>query len=317
MATEIATVQDSSIALPMSTKASMMKSVNALIPINDFGLPEFMYRADLLPPTLRELDPYDQQEFLTNARVDLDYAQGYPVQDNTEPFWGQLQHEPCDAYRAFTHYLDLPRPKESGTMSQPVRQLHSLKTVTAMSTQDLLSCCHLYYWVPRAQAYDLFLIASHAKRKETRIMDVEERHYQLATEYLEIANEQLMTMMTDPEGSQLKPKHLIEIMKLMLQVQRISSGASPFGSSSGTSKSDPAALPPNSSMEVILRTVAQRAGLSGGSKGDSEQEILRQLANDPETMRQAQELIIRVDNKKNPRINTFDSEVIDIKDTGV
>jgi hypothetical protein len=315
------TVAENSIALPMSAKALVMKDLNRRIPINDFGLPEFIYRADLIPGNLSLMPTEEQADHTAIAKTTLDYSQGYPVQENAEPFWGQLQNEPMEAYRAFKQYLDLPRPSEKEVAAAPVRQLHLLRTIVSMSTEELISCCHLYYWISRAQAYDLFVTASHAKRKEIRIMDVEEQHYELSKKYIAFADAVLEQMFeTDLETGrpqqEFKPKEVIELMKLMMQMQRVSSGATPFGSSVPSSK-DPNSLPPNASLEVILRTIASKAGLAGSAKGDSDQELLLALESDPDTMKMAQELIIRVDKNKNPRINTFNSEVIDHRDTGV
>lgn len=306
-------------AIAMSPKATMFKTLNEEIPNNDYGLPTYYYRADILAPDV--LDPLhttvdEQNGFLEAASVELDYSQGFPVTPTGEPFWGQLPYEPAEAYRAFLAFLDLPTRGEHQGGPQAVRQLHVLRTQLNIDTPQILEASYLYYWQARAHAHDLFKAASHAKLKERRLMTAEEEHYNMASQYIGWANDYLAGAFQDPEGHGLKPKDVMDLMHRMIQVQRLSVGANPFSNANG-GKGDSNALPQNATLEVILRTLAQNSGLiqnnaANANTNDEEQEnITKRLLQNPEMLKQAQELIIRVNSGGSDRTRNLAPAVDD------
>lgn len=285
----------------MSEKALMFKHLNAEIPNNDYGLPTFYYRADILSPEIVDpliTDPDEQASFLEAATIELDYSQGFPVTPTGEPFWGQLPFEPSHAYHAFLAFLDLPSRGDKDGGPQAVRQLHVLRTQLNMDTPSILEASYLYYWQVRARAHDLFKAASHAKLKERRLMSAEDEHYDMASQYITWAHSYLTSAFQDPEGHGLKPKDVMDLLHRMIQVQRLSAGASPF--SNPTGKDAQNALPQNATLEVILRTLAQSSGLINANANsvvntsESQEDINRKLLSNPEMLNQAQELIIRM-----------------------
>lgn len=123
---------------------SMVKSAAKLLPINSYGLPEGIYRPDLLPNIFKPLELNEPPEFLaeplkdtegissleeievnladeppeasalqgalskaslTSAFSPLCYSEGFPAQEGGRPFWTQLEFEPLEAYQAFEEYL--------------------------------------------------------------------------------------------------------------------------------------------------------------------------------------------------------------------
>src|SRR5665213_54949 len=89
-------------------RALAFKTLNQDIPNNDFGLPQYYLRADLIPSDILDMDDAEKTDTVDMAAVELDYSQGFPVTPVGEPFWGCLPHEPVEAHRAFVAFLDLP-----------------------------------------------------------------------------------------------------------------------------------------------------------------------------------------------------------------
>lgn len=292
------------VVLPMSPKAAVMRRINEEIPLNDYGLPEYIYRADMIPLDLSDLDTAERNGFMEQSIIELDYSQGFPTLPSGEPIWGQLPFEPADAHRAFTFYLDMPRIKSTKdgevNAANAVRQVHAIKDQCGKTTQELLSLAHMFYWQQRALAYDLFITASHNKRREYMLQDVENEHLATAATFIKYAQDFLEQVFGDPEKYDLKPREAMDLLVKMIQVQRLSLGASPFGQKSGKSENE---LPSNAPLEVILRTIVQNSGMANGAKNGGQQveDLTKQLLQDPENLRAAQELIIRMGDAKNPR----------------
>lgn len=305
-------------AVKMSAKACTMQEINEAIPTNAYGLPEYIYRADMVP-NLDDLNTTQRNEHLEMAILDLDYRQGFPALADGEPFWAQLPCEPDAAYRAFIAYIDTPRAPgqrlgmagvkldtgqtaeqrkldtthplgPTNTNQVPVRQLHLLGTIVGKPTSTLMECSYLFYWPQRVRAYDLFTIAIHRKRKEQRLMELEEDHYDMATSFIDSAKKQLEEWFAEPD-EKMKPKELIDLLSKMVQLQRISVGASPLGATNGKGNGD-GDIPKNADLEVIMRTITQNAGVVVNK--DTSGDTTKLLLQDPEALHQAQELIIRM-----------------------
>lgn len=284
-------------------RAITFKALNKEIPNNDFGLPQYYYRADFIPSDILAQDDVEKSDTLASASVELDYGQGFPVTPTGEPFWGQLPHEPADAYRAFKAFLDLPLRDEVKGGPAAVRQMHLLQTELATTTAALLEYSYIYYWGYRSRAYDLFKAASHSKLKEQRLTAAENEHYDLACRYIAYTTEYLEGVFKDPDSNGLKPRDAMDLMLKMIQVQRLASGAAPF-TNPNNNYTNPNAIPQGATLEVILRTLAQQSGMlpaAGTDPNDpnakaSLENMTRKLLLDPAALMQAQELVIKVGN---------------------
>lgn len=283
----------------ISVKAQIFKRINAEIPQNEYGLPEYIYRADLIPTNLGATAPLqDYNTFLDAAIIELDYSQGFPTLPDGEPFWAALPGESFDAHRIFASYLDIPRKATPGNpRGGAARQVHMLKDETGMRVTQLLTLSHTFYWQMRAQAYDLFITASHNKRREYLLQTTEVDHFEMATRYLENAQQFLDKVFQDPETHDLKPSDAINLLVKMAQVQRISLGVSPFGQKTGKDENE---LPKNATLEMILRTIVQKSGLIAKDPTQT-LDTMNSLFDNPEDLRQAQELIIRIGDARNPK----------------
>lgn len=279
------------VALTLHPKAQLLKILTDTIPTNDYGLPEYLYRSDLL-----DIEAGSHLDDQAQALMHLDYSQGYPSLPSGEAIWSPLPFEDIHAYDAFKHYMEMPRSTKEG-LSAPIRQLNVLRPLTGKSTTDLLSWSYMHFWPMRARAYDLFVIASHTRAKELRMQEVEDSHYTRAQKYIDYAEVFLEAAFADPESVGLTPKEAFDMMFKMMQAQRLSVGLSPNGQHANKEVNQ---MPVNASMELILRTIARNAGIEGADAKISSN-ITQQLFSDPKALEQAQELIIKMSSMKNPR----------------
>lgn len=285
------TVGSALVALSLHPKAELLKQLQDTIPTNEYGLPEYLYRADLI--NAEASHDTATQDF---AIMQLDYSQGFAALPDGDAVWERLPYEDPMSYQAFKHYVEMPRTTDE-RFSAPVRQLSILKPLTGKTANELLSLSYMYYWPARARAYDLFVIASHTKSKELRVNKVENEHYTRAQKYIEYAENFLEGVFQNPEDHELTPKEAFDMMFKMMQAQRLSVGLSPNGAHANK---DVNQVPQNASLEVILRTIAKNAGISGADNKEATN-LTQELFKDPKSLEQAQELIIRMSNARNPR----------------
>ena len=305
MTQELQTSSEQSVALvplgvQISPRAEQLKELSRAISRNEYGLPEYILRGDLLPlpEQYDDLEQTEQHNAQMAATLELDYSQGFAALPSGDALWTQLPHEPHDEYRAFQHFVNMPRNTDNANLpSAPVRQLNLLKTVTGKSSAELLSMAYLYYWPERARAYDLFMVASHVKQKELRTQSIEDKHFERAQKFIQYAEDFLEGVFQDPEHFELTPKEAFDMMFKMMQAQRLAVGLSPNGAHAGKDENK---TPQNAALEVIMRTIAKNAGISDTNSGN-QAAMTQQLLSDPRALEQAQELIIRMSNIQSPR----------------
>lgn len=281
-------------------RAHTMRTMAKTIPLNDFGLPSFFYRADLVPAHVEDAPIDEQGEFLDAATIELDYTQGFPMLPDGEPFWGILPGEPIEAHQAFRTYIGMV--KNDGEFASPVRQLHVLKLQTGISTATLIAWLHTYFWTTRAQAFDTFEAVSQKRLKAYRLKSAENKHYLLAEGMIDQSIEYLQRAFADPEAAGLKPADAIRLLEKMAALQRVSCGASPTGPGPVGGKGDPNVESDTTPVEVIFRNIAQRSGqITEAQRGNDAQDVAQHLYSNPDALQNAQELIIRMNASKNPR----------------
>lgn len=286
--------------LEISPRARNIQAISKNIPKNDYNLPEYFLRADLIPHNLETFTYEDRQNTLSAATVMLDYSQGYPILPNGEPFWSMLPAESPEAFRAFVKYLDCPRDiSQAEGLAAPVRQFHMIAKEVGMKTADLLTLAMTYFWTFRAQAYDAYVLAAHTKQKEYKLLDVENMHFKRATKIIESAATLLESKLTSLAGNmdEAKLKELLDVMVKMAQLQRISLGASAFGSNTASKDAPPV----GQSIEVHLQQIAKNSGQTGKTIAEG-QDLANEIYDDTETLEQAQQMIIKLNTKANPRI---------------
>jgi len=232
------------------------------------------------------------------AFVPLQYEEGFPAFDNGIPFWSRMEFEPIDAFQAFSTYIEMAQGSMGdrdtdvyeGHDASGTRCIMELAGTLYPASQQLQAVSiltqyyHLYYWGPRAHAYDLYKIAEFSKRQETRAIETQGSHYYEArrlrhrlSQYMD-SDEDFWDLMT--------PKVAIDMMDKITKLERISAGlpaGGPAGENEGGSRP----------MEVIFRNVANQGRKESSRVLSEEGEILDNALEDVETTRVLQELIIR------------------------
>lgn len=220
--------------LSFSSKGELFKALSAEIPQNDFHLPDFIYRADLIPEDLYSgnYSALDKLNFLRAATLSLTFDHGYPAIHETSPMWERLPGEPEAAYEAYMIYLELP---EKSQAENPIRLLPLIAQVTRLSIEKVTEYCHVYFWHWRSRAYDLFIIASLRKQREQRIMSIEGKHFKMAEDQLakvqKITSGKLDAILLEMQSGEevtddTKLKDLVDIQEKLIKIQRMSVGLS-------------------------------------------------------------------------------------------
>jgi len=287
---DIAIIAPNKLASTTPDRLSTFREISLKIPRNDFGLPEYMYRPDLIPADLFHREPVEQASILGAAAVEINYYEGYPAFDNGASIWSQLEFEADSAFLLFKEYLTLgdtrgARRLEDLAESSKIPQGNDLRQLRDFHTY--------YYWSARSRAYDLFMVAAHRKLREKRVLSIQDKHF-LEAETL-LARVLNYFQKTDENGdlvfmNELKPRDAMDMLDKLVKIQRISVGLPAHGLSSvdenGTAK--------NAETEVILRQIAQQSDDPNRKSSHGGAAELEVLLNDPDTAILAQELIIRI-----------------------
>lgn len=275
------------------TRDAAFRQVTSAAPTNDYGLPVFIYRPDLVPQNINQLDDSERMDILIGATIDIIYDEGFPTFIDGTAFWSQMSFEPDDAYTQFKAYL------EQGN-TQGIRRLEDLfhsdgnedAALLNGATRAGIKDAFIYYnWVARCKAYDLFKVAAHHKLREKRILGITDQHF--------LQSETLLTRLNtyfekkDDEGeyvwlSELNPKVALDFFDKLTRVQRTALGLGSHGIA------EDGGLSRNADVSVTLRQIAAGARDPNASGDADNGADLSLLLSDPETAVMAQELIIKV-----------------------
>lgn len=224
-----------------ASKGEIIYELSSRIPQNEFGLPIFYLRGDMLPS-----GTHLSQHEVDAAAEGLFYYEGYPTTEKGGSFWNQLPHEPHTEYRLFADYLD-----QAALIG--VRQLDALAADSGKDLGYLSELSKLYYWGARARAYDMFIVAADRKKREFRMRKMEDGHF--------LQSEQMFNKLMDrfrgeneDWTDELNAKEAVEVMETLVKIQRMSVGL--VGQHASSTHKD--AMPGESS-EAIMRQIAQRA----------------------------------------------------------
>jgi hypothetical protein len=259
-----------------ATRADAVYYASQRIPMNEFGLPTWFYRSDLIHDLghLRQAD-------LDSAAEGLFYPDGYPVTQYGSSFWQQLPHEPFTQFNYFSKFLEQ-------AFILGIRQLDVLSGELGIDLPQLQQVYREFYWSSRARAYDLFITAAEAKKREYRIRSMENDHFIEAGGLLAKLKERFQ----GENGEwieELSAKEAIEVMETLVKIQRLSVGLT--GQHASSNVGQPGRV--GASAEFILRQITKSAGMSDANS-DQFQHKLQDLLADPEQGMKLQELIFRV-----------------------
>lgn len=284
----------------LHSKAQLLEQLARTIPRNEYDLPEFVYRADMLDHTWVQeqlvklrgvrtpeagsstaatsiLSPAqgagpnagDIQAHLDNAIVRLEYLEGFPVTPNGVPLWNQLDWEPQSDYEMFIQYLELGAE----------RAIHKL---IAWDITDVKAAFHINYWNERVRSFDLYRIANATKLRLHRMLDTEDSHYKTAEKLLDKVTGVLDKFDVE-EIKEVGFEKLIKVFGDLGKIQRISAGLPANGPmAEGEGVKAP-------TTNIIMQQIAQ----STPQKAEESDDNMDLLQDSPETLELAQQFIIR------------------------
>lgn len=267
-------------------------------PTNDYGLPIYVLRADLIPDGIFDMDDIDRAQFVAAAGINIIYDEGFPTFDNGDALWSRMEFESDEAFALFKKYLD--QAEKNGA-----RRLEELAFEQTGTSADIaihfdtyrkrLKEYFVYYnWAVRAKAFDMFRVAAYHKLREHRILSTTDKHFLEAEKILglvvgyfgELSEETGKPKWLD----ELTPKVALDMLDKLTKLQRVSIGLSAHGLSAGEATD----TPKNADVEVVLRQIASGARDPNARANEAKGMGLEALLQNPELAGMAQELIIRV-----------------------
>jgi len=321
----------------ITDRMEIMQVALKRLPLNPLGLPDSIYRPDLLPSEIPAQSSDDSLRHLFSSAIStISYAEGFPTQENGLPFWSQLIFEPIEAFKDFEAYIGLGQVRfdqmidvatnnhNGGHNGLGTRQLHLLEADTR-SLSYLRECFSFYYWPYRAKAYDIFKTAASQRTRELLAIELQNDHLRKANNMMD----RLFTEVFDGEEfwETLTPATAIKFMVALAQWARVSLGLPASGPPALPRNIDPQdTIRPGSAFELIFRQLA-RANLPFGQNGADGQGLIGQtyeqralntldrlrktLDSDPQAAAYAQELIIRMTTPEAMQIEQSKAETID------
>ena len=263
----------------MRFQARYIRTLNGQMALNSLGLPTGYWDA----ASIIAASPATDEPPPDGAWIPLTYDQGFPTVGHTAvPFWERLPNEPITSYSAFSHYI----AQERG------RDLHALAFHLAESEMESLSLAtltalfDLYFWEMRAKAHDLFQAASVERYKAVKAREIEDNHLSMATSLRLKATGYL-----EKNFDKLTGREVIEVLKLSVALERISTGLSPNGPGTGVPGSGSGASQIVDVKTIIQNITANSVVLAGNPGAD---ELMDKVLADPETAAIAQELAFKM-----------------------
>lgn len=280
----------------IKTPRDFLAAIAKNIPINDYGLPAYIIRADMLDvnwivdninialnissPTPAQVEGMqDVEAHLDSASVPLDYSQGYPTLPNEQAMWKQLDYEPAEQYQMFLHYLGQDGIRE-------------ISRIDKFEPTVVSEAAVLYYWSYRSRAYDMYRVVHHSRQKIQRALSIENKHFEMAEKLMAKLGKYFENMELTDGGNgdddidpNITPEKAVGMMEKLVKIQRISAGLPAMGESKENQLLRPN-LTPVDGMQQLVRDKVR--------VDDDTEDALEMLGDDPDDIVAAQELVIRM-----------------------
>lgn len=267
-------------AIPKPTRGLAIEHLSRMIPKNEFGLPIYYIRSDLLDlPSLLLYGSISRDEVDAASEL-INYADGYPTLNSGVPFWGRMTHEPDLNFRLFQRFLALNE-------LEGIRLVDTLARLENIELPRILEYHKEFYWTARARAYDLFIVAAEAKKREALTRKAENNHYNTAGTILE-----KILARFENEGDELieklEGKELFDLFEQIVKIQRLS-----LGLTGQNASSTPKELTnPGQTVEFIMRNLLKNSGTNDQGGADIRSRLALLMGSE-DTALSAQEIIIR------------------------
>ena len=174
-----------------------------------------------------------------------------------------------------------------------------------VTDQELHDFSETYFWAARTKSYDMFSAAHRRKEREQRAISTENEHYLLACRLMSIATS-YMNDQEDELAEMMTPKMLLEFIKTSTQLQRISAGLPATGPSPHQLPHGDSPHGESTSLEIIMRSIAKETGASKETEiidtSTEHKSKLREIMKDEQAIGLAQELVLKLNNPKNVKV---------------
>jgi hypothetical protein len=204
------------------TRGEAIEHMARTIPTNEYGLPLYYLRSDMLDLNLICHRGYTSQDEVDSSAEILSYQDGYPTFRSGSPFWTCMPHEPHSAFILFQAYLALD-------------ELEGIRLLDSLATQQVVEL---------------------HKKREVRIRKTENSHFNLAGGVIDsIVNR----INNEPKLIEEMPADkLFDLLEQMAKLQRLSLGLTGAQSSSTNTE----LRTPGASVEVLIRQLTKNVGLT-------------------------------------------------------
>jgi hypothetical protein len=293
----------------LTSRALLVHQLQSLLPPNTIGLPEQLYRADMLSPgdfeplkkywdlqVNKEPVPQELREELDNlealiqsARVQMIYDEGFPAIDGI-PIWQPLPWEPQEAHQAFQIYLEQAIDSPEDLKAPNARSLQNLKHIPYEISAEWF---RLYSWQLRIKCWELYKAAVNHNTKIRRQLTLDDYIYRKASSMLTTVL-QHWSKLPDEAFANMSPDKFVAMFEKLTKIQR---------ESVGLLKSTDQIPHTTVNIQATMQQVAQVAKESEGIQ----ERALDPLFDSPEGLEAAQHFLIAAQGQElnqNPKILT-------------
>jgi hypothetical protein len=272
------------------TRAELIFALQNNIPRNEYNLPRYLYRTDLLDPGIFHLTEQEQQEIdngendkyqimqasLDAAVLELTYQEGFPAFRATgAAIWSKLDFESPEDHDLFESYRSLPGARQ-------------LELLPAQHKKRTIVLFHTNYWAVRTLASDAFASVHMRRMREQRILKTDDAHF--------LMSERLITKLKDVESGvnwdvlKENPQEFVQTLERVAKLQRQSLG---LVSANGSGGKAPEGV---ESVQSAMRRSLEQPVQSEATSAPEAADILKLLGDD-KLAGMAQEVILRVQRK--------------------
>ncbi len=301
-------------AKELSSKWRLFEQLTPSIPLNEFNLPNFYYRADLLDHSEIASALLNAHALYTSPTHSPGSTPATTIRDLPErPVDGQEEHsaletrslgqlqESLDAAMVSLEYHEGFPALPNGTPfwrkldCEPqnaydafVFYLEAGSTrkrsdLMGYPTDDVNEWFHIYYWQYRSKAFELFKVVDHNKRRIERLIKTEDSHYVMAEKLFKNIAELVGGADFVEKLKELDPEKLIGVLDKVVKIQRISAGLVATGGAV-----DPTDLKKAPQTTVIMQQIIE----NGQETVTKTEETMDLLMDNPDAVDLAQSLIL-------------------------
>ena len=292
----------------IESRADLIKALTQRLPLNEYNLPRFIYRSDLLDWRLFYNDPtvsnnsaestasrlHDMEEALQAATIRLSYDQGFPALPNGVALWARLSYEPEEHYAAFTEYCTMAGARNLAKLLQA-----PLDTILHWYNED--------YWAIRVKCYDMMSVIHAAKVREQRILACVDNHYLRAERVLKKLDD--ISSEVAWESLANDPEKFVNVMDKVIKLQRQVLGIMANNGSGSSQQAQLSSQTHTESVEFAMKKLVNPSELK--LRKDNEGFDIRKLLQDPDSLASAQDLVIRMTRTLETTQNEFSSVDMD------